>query len=74
MAEFTDVVFSDYEDVWQDAEDIWHRGPTLNALNGCVLVNPRLSDSISLIVNPLMSGAVSVIEYLKGILEVKPYE
>jgi hypothetical protein len=74
MAEFTDVVFQDHEDVWQDAEDTWHRGIILDALKGCILVNPRLSATAILVVSPLMSGVNSVIEYLKGIVEVKPYE
>lgn len=66
--------FQNYQDVWEDADDIWHRGATDDALDGCVLVNPRLSETISLVVNPLMAGALSVIEYMKGILTVKPYE
>ncbi len=71
---FNDVVFQDYEDVWQDADDVWHRGITFDALKGCVFVNPKLSETISLIVSPLMAGALSVAETLKGIFEVKPYE
>ena len=71
---YNDVVFQDYEDVWQDADDVWHRGITFDALKGCVFVNPKFAETISLVVSPLMAGALAVSEFLKGVFEVKPYE
>lgn len=66
--------FQDYQDVWHDSDDIWHRGATSGALNGCVLVNPRMAETISLIVRPLMSGELTITELLIGAFTVKPHE
>lgn len=68
-------VFINYQDIWQDRDDLlWYRGPTDDALIGCVIVNPRMNDNVGLSVNPMMAGSVTAAESLTGTFTVEPYE